>query len=88
MWGEGQRCHSERRCPRTTWALGRVRHCLTNRTSQWDPRAQGGRELQVPRSAQTRLGFAQDLRYHLASNAHTYQGTYKIFKLTNALTGP
>lgn len=57
-------------------------HCLVG------PRAQGGREPQVPRSAQTKLGVAQDLRCHLTSNTHTYQGTYKIFKFTKALTGP
>ena len=43
---------------------------------------------EVPRSAQTRLGVAQDLQYHLTSNTHTYGGTYKIFKFTSALTGP
>ena len=87
-WGEVQRCRSELRCPRTTWALSRVRRGLTDHTAQWDPRAQGGCEPQVPRSAQTRLGVAQDLQYHLTSNTHTYGGTYKIFKFTSALTGP
>ena len=43
---------------------------------------------QGPRSAQTRLGVAQDLRCRLAGNTHTHQGTCRILRFTNALTGP